>query len=77
MDAKQAAFATKLLSAKTVVPMHWGTFPPLAQSTDEFQGFLTNMAPQASMVEMKPGEPKAFSRAPFPKIAAVSVRTVR
>lgn len=36
MDALQAANAAKLLGCPRVIPMHWGTFPVLAQSPDEF-----------------------------------------
>ncbi len=46
MDARQAATACELLQAKAVIPMHWGTFPVLAQSTDDFAAAL---APNCSM----------------------------
>jgi len=36
MDARDAAEAIKMLKPKTVIPMHYKTFPVLAQSADEF-----------------------------------------
>lgn len=56
MDARQAAKACALLRAPRVLPIHWGTFPVLAQSTDEFQAELAVAAPNCSMVPLRPGE---------------------
>ena len=56
MDARQAALAAKMLRAKAVIPMHWGTFPVLAQSTDEFAGELGKAAPGCRFVPIKPGQ---------------------
>lgn len=36
----QAALACKLLGCKQVIPMHWGTFPVLAQDTEAFKAEL-------------------------------------
>ena len=42
MDAKAAALAcNELLNLDVIVPMHFGTFPILAQSADEFAGMVT------------------------------------
>lgn len=60
MDTRQAAYAAKLLQAKTVVPMHWGTFPVLAQSMDDFPGLLAKSAPDCRCILMKPGETVAL-----------------
>ena len=35
MDPRQAELAVKLLKPKTVIPMHYGTFPPLTGRPDE------------------------------------------
>jgi L-ascorbate metabolism protein UlaG (beta-lactamase superfamily) len=35
MDPKEAAVAAKLLGAKTVLPIHWGTFPLLTGTPEE------------------------------------------
>lgn len=56
MDMKQAAYAAKLLKAKTVIPMHWGTFPVIAQSMDEFPALVAAQAPKCRCIVMKPGE---------------------
>ena len=54
MDMRQAALAAKLLRAKTVIPMHWGTFPALAQSMDAFPGMVEQVGSRC--VVMQPGE---------------------
>ena len=56
MDARQAAQACKLLKAPTVVPMHWGTFPVLAQSLTDMEAELALRAPSCKMLPMKPGQ---------------------
>ena len=60
MDMKQAAYAAKLLKAKTVVPMHWGTFPVLAQSMDDFPAAVAKQAPACRCIVMQPGETVAL-----------------
>ncbi len=44
MDARQGAMAAKLLRAKAVIPMHWGTFPVLAQDTKDFEKELATVS---------------------------------
>ena len=56
MDARQAAVACKLLRCAKVLPMHWGTFPALAQNTDAFAQELKKLDVDAVMVHCKPGE---------------------
>lgn len=56
MDATQAAYACRLLGCKLVIPMHWGTFPVLAQSTEEFKEKLAAIAPECHCLEMKAGQ---------------------
>lgn len=56
MDAAQAALAAKLLRAKTAIPMHWGTFPVLAQDNHDFERKLAKTAPTCRFVDMKPGQ---------------------
>jgi len=60
MDARQAALACKLLGCKAVVPMHWGTFPLLAQNTAGFKAELERMKLSCRCVEMAPGETVSF-----------------
>ena len=56
MDHRQAAKAAALLKAKTVVPMHYGTFPILEQTADRFVAEMRTAAPSARVVVLKPGE---------------------
>jgi L-ascorbate metabolism protein UlaG (beta-lactamase superfamily) len=60
MDAKQASEAVKLLNPKAVIPMHYKTFPALAQSADEFVKYVKEKTPQVKVVVLKPGEAYQF-----------------
>lgn len=62
MDARQAAMACGLLKCAHVIPMHWGTFPILAQDTEEFQKLLAAQVPGCRCVNMLPGDSVDFSR---------------
>jgi L-ascorbate metabolism protein UlaG (beta-lactamase superfamily) len=52
MGPREAAYACKLLRPKTVIPMHYGTFPMLTGTPAE----LRSLAPDIEVREMKPGE---------------------
>src|SRR5262245_63673079 len=56
MDPAGAAVATKLLAVKTVIPMHFGTFPILKGTPDELRSSLKKEHSSAKVVEMKPGD---------------------
>lgn len=56
MDAYEAAHAARLLDAPNVVPMHWGTFPVLAQSPDEFTSLMKTLCPDSQCLALKPGQ---------------------
>lgn len=56
MDAYQAAYACKLLKIKKVIPMHWGTFPVLAQNTDNFKEQMAKIYPECEVISMQPGD---------------------
>jgi len=56
MGAKQAAHALKWLKPKHAIPMHYKTFPLLAQSADEFRSFAKAKAPEVIIHELEPGE---------------------
>lgn len=56
MDGFQAAHAARLLKTKAVIPMHWGTFPVLAQNTDDFTTQLAVQAPGCRFIALAPGE---------------------
>jgi L-ascorbate metabolism protein UlaG (beta-lactamase superfamily) len=52
MGPHEAAYACKLLNAKTVIPMHFGTFPVLTGRPAE----LKALVPGIEVMELKPGE---------------------
>ena len=51
MSPREAAYACKLLKPKFVIPMHFGTFPPLTGRPDVLQ----KLAPEVKVIEMTPG----------------------
>jgi L-ascorbate metabolism protein UlaG (beta-lactamase superfamily) len=56
MDPEAAALATKMLKVKTVIPMHFATFPMLKGTPDELRAALKKLKSPAKVVEVKPGE---------------------
>jgi L-ascorbate metabolism protein UlaG (beta-lactamase superfamily) len=52
MGPREAAYACKLLKPKTVIPMHFGTFPVLTGRPSALQ----KLVPEVEIREMKPGE---------------------
>ena len=52
MGPREAAYACTLLKAKTVIHMHFGTFPVLTGMPSELQ----KLVPEVEVREMKPGE---------------------
>ncbi|HEY8449114.1 MAG TPA: MBL fold metallo-hydrolase, partial [Bacillota bacterium] len=55
MDPVQAAHALKLLKPKVALPQHYGTFPILVQSADEFVRLAGEKAPGTKVVVLEPG----------------------
>ncbi len=51
MSPREAAYAVNLLKPKTVIPMHFGTFPILVGKPSELQ----KLVPNVEVVELKPG----------------------
>lgn len=52
MGPREAAYACKLLKAKTVIPMHFATFPVLTGRPNQ----LAKLVPDVEIHEMKPGQ---------------------
>jgi len=52
MSPREAAYACKLLQPKSVIPMHFGTFPVLTGKPSDLQRQVTGI----EIVEMKPGQ---------------------
>lgn len=55
MSPKEAAYACRLLQAKKVIPMHYGTFPLLTGTPGELRKLTTDI-PELEVIELKPGE---------------------
>lgn len=62
MDAAQAAMAAMMLRCNKVIPMHWGTFPALAQNVDAFKKELDKMELAEALMEVKVGAPVGLFR---------------
>ncbi|MEM3703389.1 MAG: metal-dependent hydrolase [Candidatus Bathyarchaeia archaeon] len=60
MSALEAAEAVKLLNPKAVIPMHYKTFPVLAQSAEEFVKKTREKTPKVKVVALNPGESYQF-----------------
>jgi L-ascorbate metabolism protein UlaG (beta-lactamase superfamily) len=52
MGPREAAYACNLLKPKTVIPMHFGTFPSLVGRPSD----LKKLVPDVEIKEMRPGE---------------------
>jgi L-ascorbate metabolism protein UlaG (beta-lactamase superfamily) len=59
MDPTHAAYAVRtLLKVKTVIPMHYGTFPPLKGTPEQLQQALGDFPTR--VIVMQPGETRNF-----------------
>jgi len=59
MDPAHAAYAIRtMLKVKKVIPMHYGTFPPLKGTPQELKKLLNDF--EAEIIVMKPGETRNF-----------------
>ena len=54
MDRHDAALAAELTGAKTVIPMHYNTFPPIETDAEAFKADVE--AKGAQVVVLAPGE---------------------
>jgi L-ascorbate metabolism protein UlaG (beta-lactamase superfamily) len=55
MDPREATYAAKLLGSKYVIPMHYGTFPVLTGTAEEFSGLMQEV-PKSKVLALIPGE---------------------
>jgi L-ascorbate metabolism protein UlaG (beta-lactamase superfamily) len=57
MDPEQAARACELLAVRRVVPIHWGTFPPLVGRPADLERALAARQVATEVVTLSPGRP--------------------
>jgi L-ascorbate metabolism protein UlaG (beta-lactamase superfamily) len=62
MDPVQAARAAKMISPKTLIPMHFKTFPILVQDLSEFIDLTRKEAPDVKVVTLDAGEEYIYSK---------------
>jgi len=56
MGPREAALACRLLKPKQVIPMHFGTFPPLVGRPEQLADLIRDL-PQTKVLALKPGKP--------------------
>lgn len=56
MGVEEAVHASQFLRPKVVIPMHYNTFPQIAQDVAEFEHLLQRRAPESQLRALKPGE---------------------
>ena len=56
MDPLQAAVACEFLDVRQVMPMHYGTFPPLTGTPDALRAHIAELGLDTEVVAPKPGE---------------------
>jgi L-ascorbate metabolism protein UlaG (beta-lactamase superfamily) len=60
MDPVRAALAVQWVKPRHVVPMHFGTYPILAGTPDQFRAALKKRKLDGRLIVMKPGEDRSF-----------------
>lgn len=60
MGPKEAAKAVELLKPEVVIPMHYGTFPVLKGTPDEFEKYVKERGLTSRILALKPGEKYEF-----------------
>lgn len=56
MDPQQAARACRLLGAREVVPVHWGTFPALTGTPEQLERECGDLGINCTVITLRPGE---------------------
>jgi L-ascorbate metabolism protein UlaG (beta-lactamase superfamily) len=62
MDPFQAAKATKMISPKKVIPMHYKTFPILVQDSKDFVSLAKKEAPGVEVIQLNPGQEYSYTK---------------
>ena len=62
MDSLQAAWASKMIAPRLVIPMHYKTFPILLQDPQAFVEMVAREAPGLEVAALKPGEEYVFMK---------------
>ncbi len=60
MKPKEAAIAVRALQPRTVIPMHYGTFPALAGNPDELKREMQRLGIPARVEVFKPGQEQSL-----------------
>lgn len=60
MGPERAAAAVQWVDPTHVIPMHYGTFPVLTGTPDEFRAALAKRGLAGKLIVMKPGEDRGF-----------------
>jgi len=56
MGPFEGAIASRWISPKKVIPMHYNTFPVIEQDTAIFSNFVSQMNPEIEVIILNPGE---------------------
>ena len=56
MSPREAALACRLLKPKQVIPMHFGTFPPLTGRPEQLADLIRDL-PETQVLALEPGKP--------------------
>ncbi len=56
MGPPSAARAVELVGPRVAIPMHYNTWPPIAQDPEKWKALVRERAPKTEVVVLKPGE---------------------
>jgi L-ascorbate metabolism protein UlaG (beta-lactamase superfamily) len=62
MGPEEAAYATKLINPKIVIPMHYGTFPVINQDPEDFKKLVLNKKRKINVIILKPGQTYEYKK---------------
>ena len=60
MSPHEASMAAKLLNVKKIIPMHFGTFPPLTGRPEQLAALLKKDMPDTEVWTLEPGKPASW-----------------